>query len=355
MNAPLPTGQMDRQKYLGGSDAAAYLGVSPWKTAVDLYLDKIKPREEPAYIDKDREAFFKRRKRQEPVVAEMLLDTYGIEVTRLSLDENPNRYKDAEHGFLAAEIDFEFVMTPTVREHFQHRPDFCAIPDGTLINGEIKTVHPFKASEWGEEGSEEVPIHYAAQGMHGLMILPDRPAVLVAALFGLDQLLAFPIMRDEETIKAMRAKAVSFWQDHVLARVPPEAVNLDDIKKLFGKSRGKPVELSEEIMQALRDFETVKAAIKSYGIEKDALEFKVAKFVCDQWGVPMPEEKQPLEDNSQLLFDGAEVGTFKAQAGEYLNQRALKAEAPALFEKHTVAHQYRVLRMGKPKTKKGKK
>lgn len=33
-------GQADRATYIGGSDAAAILGISPWKTALDVFLDK---------------------------------------------------------------------------------------------------------------------------------------------------------------------------------------------------------------------------------------------------------------------------------------------------------------------------
>ena len=32
-----------RIKGIGGSDTAAILGLSPWKTAVDVYLDKVEP------------------------------------------------------------------------------------------------------------------------------------------------------------------------------------------------------------------------------------------------------------------------------------------------------------------------
>lgn len=347
MNAPALVGTLDRARYLGGSDAAAYLGVSPWKTPVALYLDKSEGRHEET--DPERIKFFKRRKRQEPVVAEMLFDTYGIEVTRLSLDDNPTRYVDPEHDFLAAEIDFEFVMTEAVRAAFPERPDFCAIPDGTLLNGEIKTVHPFKAHEWGEEGSEEVPIHYAAQGMHGLMVT-GRPAVLVAALFGLDNLVCFPVMRDEETIAAMRTKAVAFWNDHVLARVPPEPQALEDIKRLFTGTNGKPVELDPQTLEAMQQIDFLRARIRSDEGTLEELQFKVAKFICDQWGLPDPKSA-PESDNAVLTYAGQEIATWKRQRGTYLDQKRLAATHPDLVKQFTVEHFYRAIRMKKGKSK----
>lgn len=344
-------GSLDRRKYLGGSDAAAIFGVSPWKTPLDLFLDKIKPpSDEPE--DPDRRKFFARRKRQEPVIAEMLADEYGIEVTTLSLDDNPNRYQDEEHDFLAAEIDFEFRMSPAVRAHFPHRPDFCAIPDDTLLNGEIKTVHPFKASEWGEQGSEDVPMHYAAQVMHGLGVT-KRPAALVAALFGLDTLLCFPVMADAELIEPMRAQCVRFWNEHVLARKPPEPVNLDDIKRLYVGFGGKPCHLSEEAFIDLRRLQTLRDRKRTAEEDMKEAEWRVAKFIADAWGLPLINDDGKPEvsanDNALLLFDGHQVASWSRTRGTYLDQKRLKDEQPKVIADYTVEHHYRAFRLKKPK------
>lgn len=354
MNAPAVALAPDRQKFLGGSDVAAIFGVSPWRTPLDLYLDKITPRAEQPVLDPEKKKFFARRKRQEPVIAEMLADEYGIAVTRLSMDENPNRYQDAEHPFLAAEIDFEFLMSPAVREHFPDRADFAAIPDGTLLNGELKTVHPFKASEWGDEGSEEVPIHYAAQGMHGLGIT-KRPAVLVAALFGLDTLVCFPVMRDEETIAAMRKKAVAFWTENVLARVPPAPVNIDDVRRMYAGMKGRPVELSDEAHSALTDLDILRGREKQLEMDKAELEWRVARCVAFAWGLEIvPDDKKnpliPSDENAVLMYGGRQAGSWNRQRGTYLDQKRLAVEKPEIIEAYTVEHRYRVMRL-----KKGKK
>lgn len=33
----------DRRKFIGGSDVAAILGISPWRSIVDLWIDKTTP------------------------------------------------------------------------------------------------------------------------------------------------------------------------------------------------------------------------------------------------------------------------------------------------------------------------
>lgn len=337
MNAPQRVGELDRQKYLGGSDAAAIMGLSPWKTRLDLYLSKV---DGEAQESAARKLFFKRRKRQEPVVAEILTEEFGIDLIRLSTDGEPNRYVDPQHSFLAAEIDFEFRMNDAAKEWL---PAFSGIANGEICNGEIKTVHPFKSHEWGEEGSEEVPIYYAAQSMHGLGVT-RRPACLVAALFGVDQLVGFPVMRDEETIAGMRSQEVAFWNDHVLARVAPEPSNMEDIKRLFSKARGTPVELTAEIAEEARKVQRIRETIKAFEIEQEAAEFRVARFIAERWGFADP---RATEDNASLLIDGVEVATWKKQRGAYLDQRSLKEKHPDITRAFTKETSFRVLRLKK--------
>lgn len=354
-----------RERYLGGSDAAAYMGVSKWRTPVQLWRDKTHEREQ-GKRDANRAKFFARRKRQEPIIAGMFADEFGIEVDRLSLDDNPNRYYDAENPFLCAEIDFEFRMSPSVRAAFAHRPEFCAIADGVTISGEIKTVHPLMAKEWGEVGSEDVPIDYASQAMHGLMVKPDRPACVVAALIGIDTLLCFPIMRDDALIAQMRARAVAFWHRHVIAGVPPDPLNMDDLGILWTLPNGKPVQLDEYTKDALERLESMRHQIASLEDEKTATEFEIGKFIAEQWRTELSVERDkqgrikrltlPNEDDHALMFyQGEQVGSWKRQRGTYLNQSALKEAHPAIIDEFQVEHFFRVMRAGKPKsTKRGK-
>jgi hypothetical protein len=77
-------------------------------------------------------------------VVQMLREEFDGEI--VSVNE---RYVDQDHDFLAAEIDFEWRDA-----------------DGSIQNGEIKTVSPFAFNErggWGEAGTDQVPIHYFAQ------------------------------------------------------------------------------------------------------------------------------------------------------------------------------------------------
>ena len=72
MNAPIAVGQLDRATYLGGSDVAAILGVSPWTTPFMLFQKKT-----GAYVEEltpAKRRILERGARWEPIVLEMMID-----------------------------------------------------------------------------------------------------------------------------------------------------------------------------------------------------------------------------------------------------------------------------------------
>jgi predicted phage-related endonuclease len=346
----LPAGH-DRRKYIGGSDAASILGLSPWGTPLDLFYKKLS--DTPEEISDKKAKFFRNRKDQEPIIARRLEREYGVVVTKLSLDENPNRYVDSQYPFMVAEIDFEFLMTQAVRDHFPDRPDFAAIPDGTLLNGEIKTVHPLAAGKWGEIGSEDLPIEYASQVMWGLGIT-HRPACLVAALFGIDDLLCFPVMADEDTIAAMRARAFTFWFEHVLTGIPPPPINIDDVLKLYAGFNGKPVELSDEAYEALKNLDILRATMRNFESDQGELEWRIARCVAIEWGAELQASKneKPIistKEDAILMYAGTQAGSWNRQSRTGIDVKRLREEAPEIAEADATESQFRVFRIKKPK------
>lgn len=211
---------LDRTKYIGGSDVAAILGISPWKSAIDLWMDKIKPPVE----NNDNAQAKKRGKRLEPYIIDMIKEEHGIEIV-----ETNKRYIDSDYQFMAAEIDFEYFDDET----------------GQIENGEIKTVHPFKAKEWGDTDTDLLPIHYVAQVQHGLGV-KKRNRCKVFALIG-DELRPYVVDRDDETIEAMRTRCFEFWHNYVLPKVQPpidyEYKNIiETIKRLYPGTDGTVID-----------------------------------------------------------------------------------------------------------------
>ncbi|WP_028310958.1 YqaJ viral recombinase family protein [Derxia gummosa] len=302
MNAPVSVGQLDRQKYLGGSDVAAILGISPWRTPLDVFLDKVRGREE--ITDPAKLKVLRRGTRMEPYILDLLAEEEGIEIVARG-----ERYLDPTHDFIAAEIDAE-------------------TDDGRNI--EIKSSSPFKSREWGEQQTDRIPVYYAAQAMHGLMVT-GREQAIFGVLIGSDDFRVYRLDRDEETIAAIREKEVEFWQ-RVQANDPPAASTVDDVLRFYGpKDDGAALTAPAHIAEAVAQLKQLKADVKDREGEIERIEEEIKVF---------------LGPAATLLgANGKPLATWKAQTSVRLDGKALEAAHPDLAAKFKKATETRVLRI----------
>ena len=300
----------DRTKFIGGSDAAAILGVSPWKTPVELWQDKV-GLSAPEIITPAKQRAFNRGKRLEPVVLEMVLDKLKEQGHDVECIETNKVYQDVEHDFLQCEIDAEFIL------------------DGEHINVDMKTVHMFKAKEWGEEGSDDIPIYYSAQFMHGLGIT-KRNRCLCAALIGYDDVMIYWIERDDETIQAMRNKSVLFWNEHVLKGIPPDPQTFEDLKHLFAKDQGTEIEATSDIAAAITDLRAIKQEMGRLEAEERALKLEIGAY---------------MKDAAILNYDGKPIATWKAQQRRDFQEKQFKLDHPDLAAQYIKESTNRVFRL----------
>jgi putative phage-type endonuclease len=328
--APLTTAPVvvDRKEFLGGSDAAAVMGLSPWATPVELWQFKTgrKPKAppDPAHVKR-----WERGHKLEPFIRDMAiekLEAMGLTVELLKVNE---RYNDPEHPFLACEIDFELRLSgEIVIGETAHRFD------GEHVNADAKSVSGFARKKWGDVDTEDVPIEYAAQFMHGLMVT-GRRFCLVAALRSFDDVDIYWTVRDDDTIAGMRPKLVSFWVDHVLADVPPDPLVFSDIKALFPIDNGEATEATQEIADKVARLRWVKSEIKALEDEEEVLTFDVGNFISPA---------------ARLTYEGKDIATWKGQNDSRIDQTALKKGHPDIAALYTNSKIIRVLRLTKPKT-----
>ena len=148
-----------------------------------------------------------------------------------------------------------------MEEEINYKFDTQLLIDGEEVNGEMKTVHPFAAKEWGEPETDEIPIYYAAQVMHGLMIKPRRRAI-VAALIGADDLRIHFMDRDDETIAGMRPREIEFWH-RIQDRNPPDPTDPADVKWLYQRDGGTAIEADDELALICQRLKDMKADAKN--------------------------------------------------------------------------------------------
>lgn len=243
---------IDRRGFIGGSDMAAILGLSPWKTPYQLWLEKTGQHiEEP---NPQREKFYRRGKLMEPVVIQMAKEEYGLEIIA-----HNQRYTDPELPFLACEIDFEWMDLTGPQ------------------NADVKTVNPRVASHWGEQGTDEIPVYYTVQFLFGQMIR-QRERTLCTALIGADDLRIYRVERDEEMIGYIRRKAIEFWE-MVETREAPPITTLEDVNLAWPKDSGKVIQATDEIAEMIDRHKLLGRSIAGDEAKRELLELDIFRFM----------------------------------------------------------------------------
>lgn len=297
-------GDRDRSTYIGGSAVAAILGVSPWRTPLQLYNEM---KSLPVALDPEKEKMFAAARDMEPVIIARVIREYGIKVVARSTPLAPNRYQDKEHPFLAAEIDFEFEVTPELQAAI---PAFADVPLGEICNGEAKTAIPIVASKkFGEEETDEIPIEYGCQVQHGLGVT-GRRYCLMPVWVTTQTMLIYVIKRDDEIITGIRKQCVDFWFNNIMANNPPEPINLDDLKTLITRINGRPVEADETIARKVADLATIRKRITTFKADEESLVFDIADYMRIKGGF-LPGDKL---DDALLTFNGRTIATYKRQS-----------------------------------------
>lgn len=293
------TSQLDRSTYLGGSDIAGILGLSPWRTPLDVYLDKV---EGSRPIDEAKAKIFRRGTRMEPYILDLLTEEHGIQIVNRG-----QRYRDKTHAFIAAEIDAEAASGENI---------------------EAKSANQYAAKNWGTEFTDEIPVYYTAQAMHGMMVRP-APATIFPVLIGSDDFRVYRVERDDETIAAIRDKEVEFW-DRVQRRDPPPPSTVSDIERMFSRDSGLAIQASDEIVEVFNSLKTLKSKAKLLDSEIEDAERQIKLY---------------LGEAAILKFGAQQLCSWKSQEANRFDITAFRAKHPAIADKFTKTSTSRVLRL----------
>lgn len=179
-----------RRSGLGGSDAAAVLGVSPWTSPLEVWAEKTgELADEPPRPER-----WVWGLRLESALRSAYTDRYGVKVRR------PPRLRHRER-----------------RWQLGH-------PDGITSDDEGPAILEFKTSEWGhgfgEPGTDQIPPHYKAQLWHYLDLAELRRAYLFATIGGRSP--ERWVVDWTPAVVAMRDELAEWWNVHVVGNVPPE-------------------------------------------------------------------------------------------------------------------------------------
>jgi putative phage-type endonuclease len=291
--------RQQRHKFIGGSDAAAAIGINPYKTPVDLYFEKI-GQAEPF---NGNERTYWGNVLEQPV-ANRLAEETGFKLRR-----HGQTLIAANHPFMGCHLDFKVTGQPIVVE--------------------IKTGGFFTRKDWGPSGSDEIPDQYLVQ-IHHQMICAGYDKALVGVLLGGQEFRHYEIGFDKDLAQIIVEKETEFWQ-HVTTRTPPPATTLGDIASLYPFDTGSSIEATAEILEIVEQLKAAKTEAAAHKGKVDALELALKTYMAD---------------NSTLIGpDGKPIATWKTQTTNRIDAAALKTDAPEIAAKFTKATENRVLRV----------
>lgn len=180
-------GWLEQRKHgIGGSDVAAIMGLSPWKSPLEVWLEKTGRASAPDLSEKEAVAM-------------------GVELE----DDVLDMYRRRHPGSRTQRVNA--ILTSNVRPWAQASLDGIT-HDPELGWGVLEIKTGSKESEW----AEGVPLHYLTQVTHYLSVTGYAFADVAALIgdFGLHYH-EYRVMRDEDDLQSVVESIDEFWADYV--------------------------------------------------------------------------------------------------------------------------------------------
>lgn len=315
------TWHAERQKGIGGSDIAAILGLSPWRTAYDVWLDKI-GEGEPA--DENNPLLYWGTVLEDVVAKEYQTRT-GRRVQRVN-----RQLVHPELSFVRANID-RAVVNPEIAGNVRWKGG--RLTTDRLL--ECKTAGAYTASKWGAEGTDDIPPGYLLQ-TQWYAGLAQASVVDLAVLIGGNDYRMYEIAANGDLYADLLAAASEFWT-LVENRTPPDAQSIEDARRMWPQHIAAKTEIvGAEAKKDCALVNSIKDEIKRLdGIRKEA-ELRLMKL---------------FGDAEEIVCDGDRLGTWKTQTAKRIDPKALREKYPDIAAEVETEASTRVLRISQLKDK----
>ncbi len=284
---------MNRTKFIGGSDIASILGISPWKTALDLYHEKIGNTEEIEQTEPMRWG----KKLESPILSEYKERHAGSDVTA-----SPE------------------IVHPKYRYMVGHLDAFNNTEDVVV---EIKNISR-TAKQWA---NDSIPTYYRCQVAY-YCALTQRDTAHVAILFHGSQYKELLYESDKEWEENLLMEVEKFWW-HVQNRKPPAASTISDIINHGNVEDGKSIEID--------DFDEKIVNLKNMIDKKNSIEEEINNIKS--------EIQFEMGDATEATFQGSTIATWRERKCNRLDTKKYKKSNPDLYQQFCKENSTRVFRL----------
>lgn len=288
-----------RKQGIGGSDAAAAIGLNPYKSQLELWMEKTgrdKDIPQPDPNDDSTPMFWGTV--LEPIVAVQYAKKTGNKVRRINA---VLQHPDPDLYWMLANLDREVTGSSEVQ----------------IL--ECKTAGINGARLW----KEGVPEYVQVQVLHQLAVT-GKQAADVAVLIAGQQLEIFRIERDDAMIAQLIELEKQFWH-YVETDTPPPADGSASadlaLRCLFPRDDGEVVDLTEnpELNQAYEELKQIRHEIAEQEQRESSLKQQL---------------QQAMGESSKAIFASGAVTWRKAKDSLTFNTAALLKDLPHLQDKY---------------------
>lgn len=288
----------DRTKGIGGSDAAAACGLDPWRSQVELWLEKtgrLAPREESEAM------------------------AWGTKLQPLLLTELGKR---VGHAIRQAPLRAERGPLPFL---FAHPDGYCDNPRAVAA---IKTTG--RRGEW----DDEIPHAAMIQTQHYL-VCTDRALAFIGCLIAGQRFVTYEVPRDDRLIAAMLELEERFWH-HVETDTPPAPDGSDSagamMSLLYPNGGAPPCVLTASDAAIVEELHALKRAAKS--TERQIAEREQAL-------------KARLGDAEVGLYEAEPLVKWTTVRSDRVDVKALRAARPEIAAEFTTESVARRFTLGR--------
>lgn len=258
----------DRSKRIGGSDVAAILGVHPYKTALDLWSEKV------AGLTNDVDNYAIRKGL---ALEGVLLDFAKEKLGLLTMHRN-QKYIHPKYPYMAGEVD--------------------AICNAGSVVLEAKSVGNSAKEKFWQSG--QIPPHYELQ-IRFYMAISDADRAHLVADLGEYEPRIYDIERDRLFEDLLISNVKAFWEGHVLTKIPPEIDGgerfLEAMNKLHPQ-REKKSYVACPTDHILCEYEDVQEQFRELTRKKAILRNKIIAMCEGRSGVMSPSYQADLTGNT---------------------------------------------------------
>jgi putative phage-type endonuclease len=288
-----------RRTGIGGSDAAAVIGLNPFRSRIEVYADKMgmmpeKEDTESMRLGRDLEDY----------VAQRFCEATGKKVRR-----NNFMWCHDEHRCMIADVDREVI--------------------GENAGLECKTTQA-----WGGKVimKGEIPLTYYVQCMHYMAVMGYDRVYLAVLIFG-KGFFHFTIERDEKEISALTAAETAYWRDHIESGISPDPDGSQSAEQAVDALWGNRAQEDELLMfdfsDDMRELCELAAAEKEIKRQKDAVKQRL----------------QAALGEHMVGSSDRYVITWRPQERSIIDSRRLYRERPDIYREYLTTSSTRIFKI----------